>query len=67
MINPLLIARKENAGILRKICSELGAEAREMSGDDWSLEPNPFVIANYEEIFDREFAEWADVESSPEK
>lgn len=38
MINPLLIARKENAGILRKICSELGAEAREMSGDDWSLE-----------------------------
>lgn len=38
MINPLLIARKENAGILRKICSELGAEPREMSGDGWSLE-----------------------------
>lgn len=37
MINPLLIARKENAGILRKICAEIGATPREMSGDDWSL------------------------------
>ncbi len=37
MINPLLIARKENAGILRKICTELGAVPREMAGDEWSL------------------------------
>lgn len=38
MISPLLIARKENAGILLKICAELGAAPREMIGDDWSLE-----------------------------
>lgn len=38
MINPLLIARKENAGILRKICAEMNATPRELTGDDWSLE-----------------------------
>ena len=37
MTNPLLISRKENAGILRKICSEIGATPREISGDEWSL------------------------------
>lgn len=37
MINPLLIAKKENAGILRRICSELGAAPREIIGEDWSL------------------------------
>ena len=37
MTNPLLIARKENAGILRKICAEIGAAPREMTGDEWSL------------------------------
>lgn len=37
MINPLLITRKENAGILRRICSELNAVPREMIGEDWSL------------------------------
>ena len=37
MINPLLITRKENAGILRKICSELGTTPREIIGEDWSL------------------------------
>ena len=37
MTNPLLIARKENAGILRKICSELGTSPREIIGEDWSL------------------------------
>ena len=37
MINPLLITRKENAGILRRICSELNAIPREMIGEDWSL------------------------------
>lgn len=37
MINPLLISRKENAGILRKICTEIGATPRELSGDEWSL------------------------------
>ena len=37
MINPLLIARKENAGILTKICGELGATPREIIGEDWSL------------------------------
>lgn len=37
MINPLLISRNENAGILRKICSDIGASPRELSGDDWSL------------------------------
>ena len=37
MLNPLLISRKENAGILRRICSELGAVPREIIGEDWSL------------------------------
>ena len=37
MINPLLITRKENAGILRRICSELNAVPREIIGEDWSL------------------------------
>ena len=37
MINPLLITRKENARILRRICSELNAVPREMIGEDWSL------------------------------
>ena len=37
MLNPLLISRKENAGILRRICSELNAVPREMIGEDWSL------------------------------
>lgn len=37
MINPLIIARNENAGLFRKICSELGANQRELIGDDWSL------------------------------
>lgn len=31
MTNPLLISRKDNAGILRKICSEIGATPREIS------------------------------------
>jgi hypothetical protein len=38
MIHPLLIARKENAGILRNICKELEtAMPREQIGDKWSL------------------------------
>ena len=37
MLNPLLIARKENAGIFRRICSELGAVPQEIIGEDWSL------------------------------
>ncbi|MBS6585560.1 MAG: hypothetical protein KH345_05325 [Eubacterium sp.] len=37
MINPLLITRKGNAGILRRICSELNAVPREMIGEDWSF------------------------------
>ena len=37
MLNPLLISRKENAGILRRICYKLGAVPREIIGEDWSL------------------------------
>jgi len=37
MINPLLITRKENAGIFLRICSELNAVPREMIGEEWSL------------------------------
>lgn len=38
MINPLIITRKENAGLFRKVCSEIGASSqREIIGEDWSL------------------------------
>ena len=70
MINPLLITRKENAGILRRICSELNAVPREMIGEDWSLavflnlnevmvlpfEPDPFAVERYEDMLDMEFS-----------
>lgn len=37
MINPLIISRNENAGLFRKICTEIGATQRELIGNDWSL------------------------------
>ncbi|MBP0985311.1 MAG: hypothetical protein J6A19_16485 [Oscillospiraceae bacterium] len=37
MINPLIITRKENAGLFRKVCHDLGATQRELVADEWSL------------------------------
>ena len=37
MINPLIITRKENAGLFRKVCHELGATQRELVAEEWSL------------------------------
>lgn len=37
MINPLIMTRNENAGLFRKVCSQIGANPRELLGSDWSL------------------------------
>ena len=37
MINPLIITRKENAGLFRKVCHELGVTQRELVAEEWSL------------------------------